>query len=458
MQEVAFRPRLVLRQQIALAALLLAAIAAGCAEGTDPGATGVLEVGVQTQGLSLDPDGYIVVVDGVPGPHVAVNGTAVLAGVSAGMHGVSLSGLANNCAVYSELPVQVSVPAGGEVALALAVICQGSGGFIRVETVTGGTSQDPDGYTVSIDGGAALPIGRIASLTFPSLLIGEHTVQLAGMAPNCQIAVANPQVVAVLTGQVSLIRFSVSCVAVPNSFVAYPYLSELRIARWDGTESQTVLTGYAPLDIAWHPSREWIAITYGSPAQLLLVRIDGSELRVLGSPESSQWPSFSPDGNRIVFATEGCGQLMTVNIDGSARAPVLADPRCQRYPDWSPDGSAIVFSLDNGIARVGIDGTGLVILRESGARPAWSPDGTRILFSEFGGIVTMNPDGTDARRVGSGNDPVWSPDGSSILFSRIWYVPEQGFYHGAYLMNADGTSEQISNVVVEFGRSPVWAP
>ena len=112
MQEVAFRPRLVLRQQINLAALLLAAIAAGCTEGTDPGATGVLEVGVQDQGLSLDPDGYIVVVDGVSGPHVAVNGTAVLAGVSAGMHGVSLSGLASNCALYSELPVQVSVPAG----------------------------------------------------------------------------------------------------------------------------------------------------------------------------------------------------------------------------------------------------------------------------------------------------------------------------------------------------------
>src|SRR5439155_1994954 len=87
----------------------------------------------------------------------------------------------------------VSVTAGSTVSTSYAVSCAPTGGgtgSLTVTTATSGASGDldPDGYTVSVDGGAASqPIPDNGSVTFTGPA-GDHTVALSGVAGNCTVS------------------------------------------------------------------------------------------------------------------------------------------------------------------------------------------------------------------------------------------------------------------------------
>ncbi|MFL5561399.1 MAG: metallophosphoesterase, partial [Gemmatimonadaceae bacterium] len=178
---------------------------------------GDLAVATTTTGADLDPDGYTATVDGdaTSARAVVVNGSVTFAGLSAGTHTVSLSGLAANCTATTN-PQSVTVVAGATTTLGFAVTCASTHGNLTVTTTTTGAELDPDGYTVSVDGAAGLAIGVNASLAFPGLTGGSHTVTLAGLAPNCAAA-ANPQTVSVPAGSGATLGFSITCRATTGS-------------------------------------------------------------------------------------------------------------------------------------------------------------------------------------------------------------------------------------------------
>src|SRR5206468_12684517 len=84
-----------------------------------------------------------------------------------GSHSVVLSGVAGNCTVSGGTSRTVSVTAGSTASTSYSVSCAPSSpgtGSLTVTTATSGASGDldPDGYTVSVDGGAASqPIAKI---------------------------------------------------------------------------------------------------------------------------------------------------------------------------------------------------------------------------------------------------------------------------------------------------------
>ena len=89
----------------------------------------------------------------------------------------------------------------------------GGTGSLTVTTATSGATGDldPDGYTVSVDGGAASqPIPDNGSVTFTGPA-GDHTVALSGLAANCAVSGANPRTVTVPSGGTATTTFSVSC-------------------------------------------------------------------------------------------------------------------------------------------------------------------------------------------------------------------------------------------------------
>ena len=59
------------------------------------------------------------------------------------------------------------------------------------------------------------------------------------------------------------------------------------------------------------------------------------------------YPSWSPDGTKIVFHTtrDGNYEIYTMNSDGTNQTNISNNPSTDEYvPSWSPDGTKIVFT------------------------------------------------------------------------------------------------------------------
>src|SRR5438128_109727 len=201
---------------VSLIAGLVAATTFSVSCTAPPPQTGNLTVTASTTGSNLDPDGYTATVDGGASQSVGTNGSVTFPGLSAGNHSVGLSGVPANCSVSGANPQTVTVPSGGTATASFAVSCAATGGgngTLTVTTSTTGSNLDPDGYTVTVDGGAASqPIATNGSVSFTGPA-GDHTVALSGVAGNCSVSGANPRTVTVPSGGTTTTTFSVSCAA-----------------------------------------------------------------------------------------------------------------------------------------------------------------------------------------------------------------------------------------------------
>src|SRR5437773_243928 len=180
-------------------------------------ATGSPSVTTATSGASgdLDPDGYTVTLDGTTSRAIGINASVTFTGLTPGSHSVVLSGVAGNCTVSGGTSRTVSVTAGSTASTSYSVSCAATGGTgsLTVTTSTTGAAADidPDGYTVSVDGGAASqPIPANGSVTFTGPA-GDHSIALTGVAANCTVSGANPRTVTVPAGGTASTTFSVSC-------------------------------------------------------------------------------------------------------------------------------------------------------------------------------------------------------------------------------------------------------
>ncbi|MEA2724481.1 MAG: hypothetical protein QOH59_2252 [Gemmatimonadales bacterium] len=84
---------------------------------------------------------------------------------------------------------------------------------LTIITATNGAEIDPDGYSISVDGQAVQAIGSNTSLTINLVPVGEHTVELSGIAGNCVVSGPNPQTVSVVSGATATSAFEITCSA-----------------------------------------------------------------------------------------------------------------------------------------------------------------------------------------------------------------------------------------------------
>jgi TolB protein len=117
-------------------------------------------------------------------------------------------------------------------------------------------------------------------------------------------------------------------------------------------------------------------ITFDAANGIYVVDADGSHLRLLFSspPDGGPgYPSWSPDGNQILFldtprgATGFAAEVWTMKPDGSGRRSLYRSPCCGLWspPIWSPDGKAIAVGMSAYTAG-GITRNGIVVMDAQG--------------------------------------------------------------------------------------------
>jgi Tol biopolymer transport system component len=205
--------------------------------------------------------------------------------------------------------------------------------------------------------------------------------------------------------------------------------------------------------------------------EIYTMNADGSEqTNVTNSTGIDQYPSFSPDGTKIIFTSwrDGAHGIFVMNADGSNVRRVATEQSWINFPTWSPDGTKIAYVYYEDIYVINADGSGRTILTpntpSNESEPAWSPDGTKIAFvTDRDGrysnteIYVMNADGSGQTRMtfNSMSDfhPAWSPDGAKIAFAsyRNWAM-------NIHVMNADGSNQvNVSNTNGGDNRKPSWS-
>lgn len=84
-------------------------------------------------------------------------------------------------------------------------------GALRVSAATSGPDPDPDGYEVAVDAGPADSLASDGSLLLSGLSVGEHRVELSGVASNCDVQGENPRSATVEPADTTSTAFEVEC-------------------------------------------------------------------------------------------------------------------------------------------------------------------------------------------------------------------------------------------------------
>jgi WD40 repeat protein len=100
------------------------------------------------------------------------------------------------------------------LALAAGATCEAPFRFqvggMAVSVTTLGTDHDPDGYVVLVDGDSSGAVGPNGALTIDALDVGEHSVDLAGVARNCALS-GGRRSVRVIEDSVAAVALGVAC-------------------------------------------------------------------------------------------------------------------------------------------------------------------------------------------------------------------------------------------------------
>jgi TolB protein len=245
----------------------------------------------------------------------------------------------------------------------------------------------------------------------------------------------------------------------------------------------------------YDPTGEHLAVTklVSEGTTSLFIVDEGKPARaILTRKEFILAPSWSPDGKQIAVGVgrfpgfvsamgpvNGAAQVGILNADGSGFHLVTSGANSNAFPSFAPDGKRIVYRSHGpdgeGLRTMDLENQSVKVLTNGYDNfPVWSPRGDLIAFMRLveGNfeILTIHPDGTDLKQLThtKGNEAhmAWSPDGERILFtsSRMGFKDEVLLinnpqpYGEIFVMRYDGTGvEQLTDDQWEEG-TPAWQP
>ena len=248
----------------------------------------------------------------------------------------------------------------------------------------------------------------------------------------------------------------------------------LNLLDVDSGDTRTLMNNVAPLPPVWSPDGSQIAVAVCSDpddedsCDLYAVNVAGESNVLADEPGLEVFPSWSPDGEQLVYmiGLERDYDIAVLELSGRRNELTLSDD-WDGLPQWSPDGSYIVFGFgdESNIARMTPDGTDIRTLADDGANdfawPAISPDSAYIAYiSSDSDLYVMNNEGSNRRNLTRTETldewfPSWSPDSREIAYMGIDETANDGtnIYVSDFRL---GNRRQLTTN----NRSmlPIWSP
>jgi len=232
--------------------------------------------------------------------------------------------------------------------------------------------------------------------------------------------------------------------------------SGLWIIESDGSKMQLLKVGNYD-EPYWSSDCQWIACS-DLIGKLWRINIKNKTANQIFVPIRAWCPNFTPDGQKIIFATPdssqfGQGGIYKITLGDSI--PRLIFPYGSK-PNVSPDDTMLVFLgwiwmnnewMGGIIVSDSIGNNARIILyleQQYADNPTFSPDRSKICFDTGGAdpeVWIINSDGNGLRKIiENGRMPVFSPDGEKIVYQRwsfLWGLSDQG---KLWIVNIDGSN------------------
>ena len=214
---------------------------------------------------------------------------------------------------------------------------------------------------------------------------------------------------------------------------------------------------------------------------------NGEPRRITSSSDFEFEPSFSSDGNHILYVSwndEETGAIYKLNLATGISTKITSEKGIYRTPSYSPDGKNIIFLKESGNSNQGYaytkntgiyimdaDGKNRKFITKNGEYPLYSQDGKRI-FLQTGGtyfgelekkLISVNLDGKDEKTHISSkyaNRLVPSPDNKWIAFTNLHKLFVAPLVMNGQTINLDNNSKSVpvSELAKDAGINIHWSP